>query len=521
MNERFARCLPEEVGIPSGAIDAFVTRLEDGGFTQMHGLMIMRHDKVCAEGWWAPFAPGLHHCDHSLSKTYTATAIGLAQYEGLLHVNDRVCELLPDKMPEDMGAWTRETTVRDLLVMGQGSEEEDPDYPEDWLHAYFAKPVQHEPGTFWRYNSHTTAVLSAIVERVSGQSMLEFLQTRLFDRIGIDAGNVICRRGADGTCLGGMGMFTTTEDNLRLMRLYLHGGVWNGERLLSEQFVHEATTSRMDTRPAHANTPYIYDNLCGYGYQIWMCRPEGSYRADGAYGQFCVVVPSLDLIVSITETGFLDEFMGHSDLHRMKAGEHPIHGPQQTLNALFDILVPQIRADVSSLPVGGEAVRLRERLRRLSVPHPWPEGTRFARRTLDVTLRPEEGRFSLGALYFRRRNQITYPGADMLRLHADGERLIIVCEEDGQRRELVADMQGGRTPGVLAYPYAREVISRTSACAWWDEAGRLQVDVLWVESEVENRFAFTFDGDLVQIDKWFAFGSSADYQHQRCVYRRA
>ena len=73
----------------------------------MHGLMIMRHDRVCAEGWWAPFAPGLHHCDHSLSKTYTATAIGLAEYEGLLHVSDRVCELLPDKMPKNMGAWTR------------------------------------------------------------------------------------------------------------------------------------------------------------------------------------------------------------------------------------------------------------------------------------------------------------------------------------------------------------------------------------------------------------------------------
>ena len=157
----------------------------------------------------------------------------------------------------------------------------------------------------------------------------------------------------------------------------------------------------------------------------------------------------------------------------------------------------------------------------MSVPHPWPEGTRFARRKLDVTLRPEEGRFSLGALYFRRRNQIAYPGADTLRLYADGERLTMTCEEDGQRRELVADMQGGRTPGVLAYPYAREVISRTSACAWWDEDGRLQVDVLWVETEVENRIAFSFDGDLVHIDKWFAFGTSADYQHQRCVYRRA
>ena len=352
MIQRFERCLPEEVGIPSEAIDAFLDELENGGFTQMHGLMIMRHGKVCAEGWWAPFAPGLHHCDHSLSKTYTATAIGLAEYQGLLKLSDRVCDILPDKMPAQMSDRLSRLTIRDLLVMGDGSEEEETTYPAEWLERYFARPIAHEPGTFWRYNSHTTAVLSAIIERLTGGSMLDYLAKNLFDLIGIDAQNVMCRRGADGTCLGGMGMFTTTEDNLRLMKLYLNGGVWNGVRLLSETFVHDATTERMDTWPAHAHTPYIYDNCVGYGYQIWMCRPEGSYRADGAFGQFSVVVPSLDLIVSINEAGFLGELMGHSDLHLLKEGEnHPIHGPQATLNALFDILVPQIHADVETLPV--------------------------------------------------------------------------------------------------------------------------------------------------------------------------
>ena len=278
MIQRFERCLPEEVGIPSEAIDAFLDELENGGFTQMHGLMIMRHGKVCAEGWWAPFAPGLHHCDHSLSKTYTATAIGLAEYQGLLKLSDRVCDILPDKMPAQMSDRLSRLTIRDLLVMGDGSEEEETTYPADWLERYFARPIAHEPGTFWRYNSHTTAVLSAIIERLTGGSMLDYLAKNLFDLIGIDAQNVMCRRGADGTCLGGMGMFTPTEDNLRLMKLYLNGGVWNGVRLLSETFVHDATTERMDTWPAHAHTPYIYDNCVGYGYQIWMCRPEGSYR---------------------------------------------------------------------------------------------------------------------------------------------------------------------------------------------------------------------------------------------------
>ena len=118
MIQRFERCLPEEVGIPSEAIDAFLDELENGGFTQMHGLMIMRHGKVCAEGWWAPFAPGLHRCDHSLSKTYTATAIGLAEYQGLLKLSDRVCDILPDKMPAQMSDRLSRLTIRDGRRLG-------------------------------------------------------------------------------------------------------------------------------------------------------------------------------------------------------------------------------------------------------------------------------------------------------------------------------------------------------------------------------------------------------------------
>ena len=93
------RCTPEAVGIPSSAVHRLLDALEYGGFTQMHGLMILRSGQVCAEGWWAPYAPGQVHSDHSLSKTYTATAVGLAEREGLLSLSDQVCGLLPEWMP--------------------------------------------------------------------------------------------------------------------------------------------------------------------------------------------------------------------------------------------------------------------------------------------------------------------------------------------------------------------------------------------------------------------------------------
>ena len=258
--KEFERCTPEAVGIPTHAIETFLDVLEYGGFTQMHGLMIMRHGKICAEGWWSPFAPGLHHCDHSLSKTYTATAVGIAEREGLLHLTDRVVDFFPEKSPSNPCERLEHLTVRDLLVMGAGMEEEKAGYPADWLNTLLALPIEHEPGTYWRYNSHVTTALSAIVERVSGVSMLEYLTPRLFDKIGIDAQHVMCNRAQDGTCIGGSGMFTTTEDNLRLMKLYLDGGVWEGEQILNGEFVRAATSRQLDTSCLLYTSPSPRDN---------------------------------------------------------------------------------------------------------------------------------------------------------------------------------------------------------------------------------------------------------------------
>lgn len=523
MNRKeFARCLPEEVGIPSEAIMKLLDTLEDGGFTEMHGLMIMRHDKVCAEGWWKPFGPGLHHALHSLSKTWTATAIGLCEYEGLLNVTDRVCDILPDKMPSPLPARVARMTVRDVMTMASGSETEKEDYEDGWVEDFFARPIEHEPGAFWRYNSHATAILSAIVERVSGTSMVAFLTTRLFEKIGVDASRIMCYRGGDGTCLGGHGMFTCTEDNLRLMRLYLQGGVWEGERLLSEAFVKDATSPLMDTAPAHAHTPWIYDNCCGYGYQIWMCRPEGSYRADGAYGQFCVVIPSLDMIVSINETGYLGRHMSHNELRLLKGrvGEdQPVHGPQATLNALFDILLPAIKPEVSSLPVGETAHRLTQRLKRLSLPRPGAGETHYAEKPLSITLVPAGERISFSMLRGMGKHNRPWPGAERIRLQCGHGQLRMTITEGGVDREIVADMRGGWSTGKLIYTENRELVTDVVCAAWWDKAGALQLSVRWVETENENRYAFTMDGTSVHISKWVPAGENDTLESRSAVYR--
>ena len=519
MRKEFERCTPEAVGIPSGAVMELLDTLEGGGFTQMHGLMIMRHGKVCAEGWWAPYAPQLHHALHSLSKTWTATAVGLAEREGLLSLDDHVCDILPERMPRPLTERARLVTVRDLLMMASGSEQEDAGYPKDWLERFFSLSMTHEPGKWWRYDTHGTAVLSAVVEKVSGLSMVDYLDTRLFGKIGIDGRHVMCRVGDDGTCLGGHGMFTTNEDDLRLMKLYLDGGVWEGERLLNERFVKDATSPLQDTSPAHAHTPWIYDNCCGYGYQIWMCRPEGSYRADGAYGQFCVVVPSLDLIVSIHEAGYLGEHMSHNELELLKGkigADQPVHGPQATLNALFDILLPQLSDE--PLTPGKETKRLEERLRRLAIPRPAASVTDRTERPLDVELTARDGGISFAIMYGMAKHNEDRPGAERIRLRCADGRLTLVSTEAGTERTIVADMRGGRATGKLVYTDHHEIVTDVACAAWWNAEDELELSVLWYETEDEDRFRFRFEGGRCEVTEWVETGVFGPRNEKRAVY---
>lgn len=297
----FERVAPERVGIDSRVIERFVSRMDDG-FTEMHSLMIMRHGKVCAEGWWAPFAPGLPHTMMSQTKTFTGTAVGIAAYQGLLSLDEKLVDIFPEHVPEDADERVRSITVRHLLTMSSGMVEASR-VDADWLRNYFSMPVLHEPGTAFFYNDSAVTVFDAVILRKSGQHLMEFLTPRLFDKIGIDARNIRWFNVADGYNFAAGGLYATTEDALRLMKLYADGGVWNGERILSEEYVRAATSCQIRTDTAETLPVGLpEDNRHGYGYLMWMgSRPE-TFRAEGAFGQITLVDPSRDMIVSFTES---------------------------------------------------------------------------------------------------------------------------------------------------------------------------------------------------------------------------
>lgn len=522
MRKEFPRSSPESVGIPSSVLENLLDALECSGHTQMHGLIVMRRGAICAEGYWSPYGAAQVHSDHSLTKTYTATAIGLCEREGLLSLEQTILDFFPEYAPADPSERLKKVRIRDLLVMGGGFPQEQAGFPKDWIARYLAADVIHEPGTFWRYDSHGSTILSAIVEKITGMSMTDWLSRKLFRVIGIDENRVLCRKTEDGICIGGGGLFTTAEDNLRLMKLYLDGGVWEGTRLLNEAFVREATSCQLANWDAHARSPWIYDNRVGYGFQMWMCRPEGSYRADGAFGQFCIVIPSEDLIVSILEAGYNGNQKMTSDLHlpeNQKGENRPVYGPQVTLDLVFGILLPAL--EQGPLPENAEALHhLRERLSRLRIPDAWGTDQPDWMRHLDYEELEAEGEgISFGPLYGMGPNRRNMPVAKSISLREENGILSIRWNEGNCIRELKANCSGGRQEGTLSFDSEGEILSKISCSAWFTKDGLLHLSILWYETEIENVFTFARDGDCLTIEKTITTGFAGEASQETAVYR--
>jgi CubicO group peptidase (beta-lactamase class C family) len=289
---------PEAQGIASAAILAFLADAEQN-LHDLHSFMLLRHGHVVAEGWWAPYAPEHPHMLYSLSKSFASTAVGLAVAEGRLSVADHVVEFFPDELPETVSEQLAAMQVRHLLSMSTGhavdttgSMREHP--AGNWVAAFLAQPVAHEPGSWFLYNSGATYMLSAILHKLTGETLLDYLQPRLFAPLGITEPTwESCPRGVN---VGGWGLSIKTEEIARFGQLYLQRGEWQGQQLVPAAWVAEATSSQVDNNNGHSQN---VDWLQGYGYQFWRCQ-HGAYRGDGAFGQFCVVLPEQDTVIAIT-----------------------------------------------------------------------------------------------------------------------------------------------------------------------------------------------------------------------------
>lgn len=294
------RSTPEAQGLSANNIMAFVDAVEKQKLG-LHSLMIVRHGKVIAEGWWDPYRPGLKHTMYSLSKSFTATAVGFAFAEGSLKAEDKVLDFFPEDQPATVSRHLAAMRVKDLLTMSTGHEKDTlkallEEKECCWARKFLSLPVTREPGTYFVYNTGATYMLSAILGKVTGKSLVQYLTPRLFKPLGIEGAD--WETDPDGIATGGFGLRIKTEDIAKFGQLYLQKGVWNGKRLLPARWIEEATAAQVANAPTTGRNPNS-DWQQGYGYQFWRCR-HNAYRGDGAMGQYCIVMPEQEAVIAIT-----------------------------------------------------------------------------------------------------------------------------------------------------------------------------------------------------------------------------
>lgn len=345
------RSTPEAEGISSSAIRAFLDAVAEKKF-EMHGFVIARHGRVIAEGWWKPYGPQYVHTLYSMSKSFTSTAVGFAVAEKRLTVDDRVTKFFPDDLPASVSDNLAALRVRDLLTMSVGNEKEptkDVIAQENWARTFLAAPITKQPGSTFMYNSAATYMCSAIVQKLTGQRIVDYLRPRLFEPLGIEQALwEVCPRGIN---TGGWGLSVQTESLAKFGQLYLQKGMWNGRQILPASWVAEATSKHIQQPlPAKPGRPNEENDwVQGYGYQFWRCT-HGGYRGDGAYGQFTVVLPEQDAVIAInSECG---NMQGQLDLvwqHLLPAMKN---APLPADAAAHDELQRTISSLALSMPAG-------------------------------------------------------------------------------------------------------------------------------------------------------------------------
>jgi CubicO group peptidase (beta-lactamase class C family) len=296
---------PDSVNL---AMDTFFQEAANDSM-DIHSVMIVRDGSVIYSRWQSEGADSVPHVLHSVSKTFTATAVGLAIADGKMALTDKVIDFFPDKRPAEVSDHLKAMTVRDLLTMTCGHDEEPTsrrDQNADWVEAFLAQPVVHEPGTFYLYNSLGTYMLSAIVQQVTGEKIVDYLDARLFQPLHIDKPK--WEESPQGINCGGWGLYLKTEDLAKMGQLLLQKGEWNGQQLIPAEWVAEMSKKQVEsinpgTRIEQAEergmTKETSDWMQGYGYQMWRCRPD-CFRADGARGQYIIVVPDKNAVIAIT-----------------------------------------------------------------------------------------------------------------------------------------------------------------------------------------------------------------------------
>ncbi|WP_158437919.1 serine hydrolase domain-containing protein [Naasia lichenicola] len=419
--------------VAARGIGAFLDALEAHPDIEPHSLMLLRHGRVIAQGWWAPFTPSRLHHVYSVSKTFTVSALGFAVDEGLVGLDDTVISHFPEFADEITTPRSRAIRIRDLAAMAAGHREDmyapaletDPLEP---VRGFLLHEPDEEPGSVFAYSQPCTYTIAAIIQRASGQTLTDYLRPRMFDPLGIGA--AVWREYPAGRQVGFAGLHVTTEAIAKLGLLHLQDGVWEGEQVLPVGWAAEVRQRRVSTGADESD-----DWEQGYGFQVWQARH--GYRGDGASGQFCVILPEQDVVLAVT------------------AGTYAMRA---MLEAAWEHLLPAVDAPTSD----ADDATLETRLGALALP------------SLEGAAAPAEADGWAGSFYLT--------GAEDARL-----RTASVAEDDGAWRIELTDVAGKtlRVP-VLGTGWttieAVDGLPPVAVTGGWVDDELLRIDISFLET---------------------------------------
>jgi CubicO group peptidase (beta-lactamase class C family) len=473
------RSTPEAQGVSSKGISDFLDAVKNSKH-EFHSFMFVRHGKVIAEGWWSPYAPDLKHTLYSLSKSFTSTAVGFAVSEKRLTVNDKVISFFPDQLPDTVSTFLSELKVKDLLSMSVG-QAPDPtgtvgSRDTNWVKGFLALPILNEPGSKFLYNSLATYMLSAIVQKVTGQKVVDYLTPRLFKPLGIQG--MDWETDPKGLNTGGWGLRVKTEDIARFAQLYLQKGKWNGKQILPAEWVEEATTMKIEQAPdAPQSKKDSSDWLQGYCYQFWRSR-HNSFRGDGAFGQYALVFPEQDAIIAITsETADM----------------------QGELNLVFEHILPAMQNDKLSADAGA-AMKLKQKLASLKLPLPVKNDSSFATPKLagkTFTFQPNDKHIDKISFSEKEHNYV-------LTIKTDNNNYPINFGEDKWIKGTTTRF-GPSLVGVMKHHFVGLPPSQVAGIYTWKDKNTLEMQLRYIDSPHSEKMIFHFDTNKVSIDYFQSF----------------
>lgn len=347
----FDKKTPEEAGIPSDAVSDFLKRVREKNLC-LHGFMLIRGRSILAEGYAPPFDENSKHRMYSISKTFVSAAIGLMAGEGRIRLDDKVALFFPDKLPVKLHPHVADTTIRDLLIMAAPFDSTTyTDRDKDWVSTFFNTVPSHAPGKIFSYNTAATVVLNAIVEKLSGKLLLDYMRPLLLDKIGFSK-DAFCIKRPEGGSWGGSGVLCALRDLAAFAYVFMNEGRLDDQQLIPSDYVLDAVKKQIDTQTADHGSETGF----GYGYQIWRTRHNG-FAMIGMGGQYALCLPDKDImLLTIADTQMVT------------------NGASEILDSFFDRIFPRISEH--ELPENANLYNLLE-YECSNIKLPLPKGQKF------------------------------------------------------------------------------------------------------------------------------------------------